>query len=164
MSEPPSTIRPATPDDRDLVTAALYTALAWDPADPIPPMDVVVAHPKIAVYHEGWMRPGDRGVVAEIYGAFVGMAYCRVFDESMGSQGFYDDETPELAVAVHAAFRGRGIGRRLIEALHGMAADAGVERMSLSVAGGNPALRLYERMGYRTVRDTGGDRLMVADL
>ncbi|MCJ7725172.1 MAG: GNAT family N-acetyltransferase [Acidimicrobiia bacterium] len=164
MPETPCTIRRATEDDHELVAATLYTALAWDPEDPIPPMDFVVGHPKIAIYHEGWTRPGDAGAVAEIEGAFVGMAYCRLFDADQGSQGFYDAETPELAVAVHAAFRGRGIGRLLIEDLHRQLAEAGVVRMSLSVAGGNPAARLYERIGYRTVRVTDGDRLMVADL
>lgn len=164
MSEMSLTLRTATSDDHELVRWTLFTALAWDPEDPIPPMDVVVSHPKIAVYHEGWMRPGDAGVVAELDGEFVGMAYCRLFDADQGSQGFYDDETPELAVAVDAVHRGNGTGARLIAALHGKLVEAGVARMSLSVAGGNPARRLYPRLGYRTVKETDGDLLMLIDL
>lgn len=157
-------LRPATPDDREFVELTLFTALAWDPEDPIPPMDVVTSHPKIAVYHEGWMRPGDAGVVAEVDGEFVGMAYCRVFEDGSDSQGFYDAETPELAVGVDAAHRGQGIGEALITKLHEMIAADGVARMSLSVDARNPALRLYERLGYQKVRGTDHDAVMVLTL
>ncbi|MCB2224480.1 MAG: GNAT family N-acetyltransferase [Actinobacteria bacterium] len=159
------TIRPAVTGDLDLVRWALYTALAWDPEDPIPPFEAVVDHPKIAVYHAGWMRPGDAGVVAEVDGEAVGMAYCRLFPDGGDSQGFVDEETPELAVAVRAEHRDRGIGGRLITALFEMLAAAGVRRMSLSVSAGNPAERLYRRLGFRTEREEeGGDLVMVADL
>lgn len=164
MSTASVDIRPATAEDIEGVEWTLYTALAWDPEDPIPPMDVVISHPKIAVYHEGWMRPGDDGVVAEAEGRRVGMAYCRLFEESGDSQGFYDAETPELAVAVDHGHRGSGIGEALIRALHGRLVAAGVERMSLSVSIGNPAVRLYERLGYREVSRHDDGILMVADL
>jgi len=164
MSDGALTIRPATPDDYEHVVWTLFTALAWDPKDPIPPMEVVVAHPKIAGYHQGWMRPGDDGVVAEVDGAFVGMAYCRRFPDGGDSQGFYDPDTPELAVGVDAAHRGGGIGEGLIVALSERLAAAGVARISLSVAAANPALHLYERLGYRSVRRSDDDLVMVVEL
>ena len=160
----PVTYRPATDDDRPLADRTLYLALSWDPEDPIPPMDVVVSHPKIAVYVEGWMRPGDAGFVAEKDGAFVGMAFCRRFDDGTDAQGFYDSETPELAVGVEHAFRGQGVGGQLITLLSDVLAASGVERMSLSVATANPALALYRRLGYREVRGGEDDLVMVVDL
>ncbi len=162
MHEPAIT-RPAGPDDLPLVRRTLYTTLAWDPAGPILPFEVAVDHPKIEVYHVGWMRPGDAGVVAEVDGEFVGMAYCRLFEDGEGSQGFYDAETPELAVAIEAGFRGRGIGERLIVELSEEIRSGGAERMSLSVSRGNPAIHLYLRLGYREVSQGKGGILMVAE-
>lgn len=163
MHEPVIT-RPAVPEDLSLVRRTLHTALAWNPADPIPPFEVVVDHPGIEVYHIGWMRLGDAGVVAEVNGEFVGMAYCRLFEDGGGSQGFYDAGTPELAVAVEAESRGRGIGERLIVELSDVVRAGGAERMSLSVSQGNPAIRLYLQLGYREVSEHDGNILMVADL
>ncbi|MCP5113656.1 MAG: GNAT family N-acetyltransferase, partial [bacterium] len=97
-------------------------------------------------------------------GGFVGMAYCRHFDDGDGAQGFVDADTPELAVGVEPDFRGRGVGRELIQKLHEATSTAGVERMSLSVGAGNPALRLYERLGYREVRRHGDGIVMSIDL
>ncbi len=160
----PAITRPATPDDLPLVRRTVYTALAWDPAGPVLPFEVMVDHPKIDVYHVGWMRPGDVGVVAEVDGEFVGMAYCRLFEDGGGSQGFYDAGTPELAVAIEAGFRGRGIGERLIVELSEAIRAGGAERMSLSVSRGNPAIHLYSRLGYREVSQDGEGILMVVDL
>jgi ribosomal protein S18 acetylase RimI-like enzyme len=158
-------LRDASSDDSMLVKKTLYTALSWNPEAPIPPFEDVVAHPKIAVYHEAWMREGDDGVVAETDdGVFVGMSFCRLFSDGEDAQGFVDEMTPELAVGVEAQFRGLGVGHRLLERLHESRGAAGVQRMSLSVDADNPAVRLYERLGYAEERRHGDGIVMVADL
>jgi ribosomal protein S18 acetylase RimI-like enzyme len=110
------------------------------------------------------MRPGDAGVVAEIDGTAIGMAYCRRFAAEAGSQGFVDAATPELAVGVDSAHRGGGIGGQLIRALAASLDSRGVPRMSLSVNAPNPAMRLYERLGFDVVRRHDDGVVMVATL
>jgi ribosomal protein S18 acetylase RimI-like enzyme len=165
MGEGPFVLRPASNDDLMLVKKTLYTALSWNPDDPIPPFEVVVDHPKIAVYYDGWMRHGDDGVVAESDdGVFVGMAFCRLFPDGEDAQGFVDANTPELAVGVEAKFRGQGVGQRLMERLHESRMAAGVERMSLSVDVNNRAVHLYEHLGYSEERRHGDGIVMIAIL
>ena len=155
--------RAATDADLPLVQQTLYLALSWDPDDPIPPFEPVVNHPQIAMYHADWMRPGDAGVVAEVEGEFAGMSYYRIFTDDNHGQGYMDPQTPELAIAVVALHRGQGIGQRLMEDLAGVARAAGIPRISLSVSPGNPARRLYERLGYRDASDDDPE-LMVKQL
>ena len=158
----PVAFRPATAADLPFVQETLYLALAWDPDDPIPPIEPVINHPEIVKYHADWGRAGDAGVVAESDGDFVGMAYYRYFPEDDPGQGFVDPDTPELAIAVREGHRGRGIGSRLLDAIHRVARQAGASRMSLSVSDGNRAARLYERAGYALV--PGRDEVMLLEL
>lgn len=165
MTGLPIGLRPAAQEDLDLVKRTLYAALSWDPDDPIPEFETVVRHPDIAIYHEGWMRRGDDGVVAELEsGEFVGMAYCRQFEESEPAQAFLDPTIPELAVGVKPPYRRQGVGTQLVERLHRSRASSGVQRMSLSVNAGNPAIRLYQQLGYREVRRHGDAIVMVVHL
>lgn len=59
-------------------------------------------------------------------------------------------ETAEIAnVAVATPFRGRGIGRAILERMHYAAKTLGVERCLLEVRVSNaPAIALYEKCGY----------------
>ena len=154
-------LRPATSQDLDLVKRTLYLALAWDPDDPIPPLEQVVDHPEIAIYHTEWMRPGDAGVVAEVAGAFAGMAYYRLFPPERHGQGYLDPETPELAIAVVPEMRGQGLGSRLLDSLTAEAVRSGVARISLSVSAGNPARRLYQRHGYLPASEENPELLVL---
>jgi ribosomal protein S18 acetylase RimI-like enzyme len=154
-------LRQARADDVDHVKWALFEAVAWNPERQLPPFELTIEHPELARYHRGWGRPGDLGVVATDGNDVVGVALCRLFTAEDHGHGYVDDATPELAVAVADRCRGSGLGTRLMEALAEAARAAGVTRLSLSVDDGNPAVRLYERLGYEEIsRDEGGIRMI----
>ena len=63
----------------------------------------------------------------------------------------FDHNLVDLTVAVHPDWQGRGVGRRLFEALFAAAYGLSpkVERIELAVREGNvSAVRLYERLGF----------------
>ena len=93
--------------------------------------------------------PDDRAVVAEAGGEVVGACWVRTTNE----YGHIDDETPSFSISLYKPYRGRGIGTAMMHALLGELREAGYTRASLSVQKENPALRLYERMGFRIVGD-----------
>jgi ribosomal protein S18 acetylase RimI-like enzyme len=157
-------LRPATSDDLELLKRALFEAVSWNPERELPPYEFVIAHPELARYHEGWGRKGDLGVIAERDGEAVGASLCRLFTAEDHGQGYVDDETPELAVAVWDGHRGEGIGTKLMGAIEDAAREAGFSQVSLSVDGDNPARRLYERLGYETLTVEDGDVRMLKRL
>jgi ribosomal protein S18 acetylase RimI-like enzyme len=55
-----------------------------------------------------------------------------------------------LSVCTHPAARGQGVARKLMEESERIARDRGFTRMHLTVHASNaPAIRLYERLGWR---------------
>ncbi len=146
--------------DVDIVKWVLYLAVSWNDDPNLAEMDVVVQHPEVARYHDGWGRRGDLGVKALSGNQIVGAAFARLFTESNHGYGYIDDETPELGIGVARSMRGRGIGRLLMAALAREARAAGFAQLSLSVNNPNPARQLYEALGYTTVHDDGATSVM----
>jgi ribosomal protein S18 acetylase RimI-like enzyme len=70
-----------------------------------------------------------------------------------------DAETPELSLAVWPGHRGKGIGTRLLKAT--LAEATPYSGVSLSVSSINPAVHLYDRMGFERVLVQGSNLLMV---
>ena len=141
-------IRELESADADFLGVMLYEAVYWDPAKERLPAEFVLAHPQLTIFHLGWGRPGDTGLVAEVDDHPVGVVWYRLFTEEEHGEGFVDETTPELAVSVADGHRGEGIGGALMEAIHDRARADGLERISLSVDADNPAKRLYARLGY----------------
>ncbi len=160
----PVQIRDLVPDELSFLGEMLYAALAWRPDAELPPLDVVLAHPEALIYHDGWGRAGDVALVAEADGRKIGAVWYRFFTEAEHGHGYIDDETPELAIAVVDGFRGRGIGRRLLEAIHERAQQDGLERIALSVEPDNPAKRLYASLGYVDFEPGDGHGRMILEL
>lgn len=132
----------------------------WRPGAPVRSLAEITGHPAIAHYVEGWPQPGDAGVVAEDTGA----AWWRYFTADDPSFGFVDASVPEMSIAVVAHARGQGIGGALITALLELARAEGIATLSLSVEPDNPAVRLYERVGFRVLRSGGGSLTMLCPL
>jgi ribosomal protein S18 acetylase RimI-like enzyme len=108
--------------------------------------------PYLAKYAKGWGRTGDLGVGAfeQGNGEAVGAAWLRLLIGADRGDGYINDETPELAVGVIPAHRGRGAGTELLRLLMD-AARPRVPGITLTVRSGNPAIRLYERFGFRVL-------------
>ena len=81
----------------------------------------------------------------------------------LAGRGAHSDEFMVDTVAVSEASRGLGLGTALMERAEGRAREMGKRKMTLQVIGENEgATRLYERLGYRTVRTQGGFLVQLA--
>jgi ribosomal protein S18 acetylase RimI-like enzyme len=65
-------------------------------------------------------------------------------------------------IALLPEYRGAGIGSRIIQELMAEAAEKGLP-LCLHVDKANPALRLYQRLGFAIVKDTGTHFEMIWD-
>ena len=167
-------IRPLIDNDLPFMRRMLDAAAFWRPPPPsllgrlrqraLRPVLRFLVRRYLALYHAGWGRPGDLGLVAEIDGTPVGAVWYRSFTEASHGDGYIDERTPELAIAVVEGFRGRGIGRALLEAIADAARQRGVERIGLSSEHDNPARRLYGSVGYRELEPDDNHGRMVLDL
>jgi len=157
-------IRDLRPDEVPFLREMLYAALAWRPGVELPPREWVLEHPQVEPFHRGWGREGDTALVAEEDDVSIGLVWYRFFTHDDHGEGYVDEETPELAIAVVDGHRGRGVGRRLMETIHARAREQGVARISLSVDADNPARRLYERLGYVSFPPGNEDGLLLLEL
>jgi GNAT superfamily N-acetyltransferase len=126
----------------------------WRPGAPPASAEELAANPHHARYIEGWGRAGDVGVIAEEDGRPVGAAWYRTFTAGEPGYGFLDEGTPEISIAVEPDHRRHGVGATLLRALCRRAKRDGLVALSLSVERDNPALRLYERIGFVEVEGT----------
>jgi GNAT superfamily N-acetyltransferase len=142
----------------------LYAALMWRPDAERYPPEFVLAHPEVVRYHQGWGREGDVALIGDDEGILVGAVWYRLFTDDDHGEGYVDDVTPELAIAVVDGRRGEGIGAALIGAAVEHARADGFARLSLSVDADNPAKRLYARVGWAEYESNDGLGRMVFEL
>lgn len=158
-----TTLRPARADDATFIAEMVAEAVSWDrPAGSAPPAVADIREePRVADYFDDWQRAGDDGFVAEVDGRPVGACWYRWFTGDRPGYGFLGEEVPGLGLAVRDGFRGQGIGTSLLGATIDLARESGAAALSLSVADGNGARRLYERAGFRPLElDEGGSWTM----
>ena len=103
-----------------------------------------------------WVRerlgvPEWAGFVAEVEHDLIGFAICK--DMNDDTRGFVFPQANEtvhlLYLAVDEAFRGHGVARSLLAECEKQALAWGRSGLLLDVANDNPALRIYERFGFR---------------
>ncbi|MCA9032060.1 MAG: GNAT family N-acetyltransferase, partial [Planctomycetaceae bacterium] len=71
----------------------------------------------------------------------------------------WDDQIRIIDIALLPTSRGQGIGGEIMQSILAEATSAG-KAVTIHVEGNNPAQRLYKRLGFKKVDDTGVYHLM----
>jgi len=155
-------LRPLTPDDLDFLLEMVVETINWKPGRTAN-LAEVLADERMERYVKDWGRAGDGGIIAELDDQLVGAVWWRYHSAAEPAYGYVADDVPEIAIALAPAARGKGMGRKLIQAAK---AELGktVSRISLSVEADNFARSLYESAGFVAVEQTDNDITMVCEL
>lgn len=81
----------------------------------------------------------------------------------MNDYGHIDDDTPSLAISLYKDYRGKGIGTALMCAIIDTYAEKGYKRLSLAVQKANYAVKMYEKVGFKTVSENDEEYIMMVD-
>lgn len=167
MSEsllPEYEIRDLRSDEYPLLKDFLYEAI-FVPADfeGEVPRSIIFDDPMCkASFEDFGSREDDIALVATIDDNPIGACWVRTTNE----YGHIDDRTPSFSISLYEPYRGNGIGTALMTAMLEELRRRGFGRASLSVQKENPAVRLYQRLGFEIIGD-GADEtewLMLKDL
>ena len=137
-------IQEMTAKDYPLLEDFLYHAIYIPPGEEVPDRKIIFT-PEIYVYIKDFGNESDCGAVARKDGKTIGMAWTRIIP----AYGNIDKHTPELAISILPEYRGQNIGSMLMLHLFDLLSERGYKRTSLSVQKNNPAVRFYERLGYK---------------
>jgi ribosomal protein S18 acetylase RimI-like enzyme len=146
-------IRPVIPDDIPFLWDVLYFA-AHMSEDGATSSKAARHDPHLNIYVKEWGRCGDCGMIAYDPQSQrkLGAAWIRFLTDDSSHYGYYDDRTPELAIAVLPEVTGQGVGSALLSHLiETVGAEA--PAIVLTVRSDNPAKNLYERFGFVVVEE-----------
>jgi len=140
-SERSLTIRPAQPDDVDLLLELIHELAVYEKA----PQEAVATAELLHQALFGESRTAE-AVLAEWYGEPAGLAlFFHNFSTWLGKPGLYLED-----LFVRENMRGKGIGQALLLHLAGIARDRGCGRMEWSVLDWNtPAIDFYKALGAK---------------
>ncbi|OAV74546.1 putative acetyltransferase [Bacteroidales bacterium Barb7] len=109
-------------------------------------------------------KKDDYCLVADLNGEIVGAVWVRILSGEIKGYGNIDDQTPEFAISLFKAYRNRGIGTLLMEKMIEQLKEKGYNQTSLSVDKTNYAVKMYEKLGFETVKENEHDYMMILQL
>ena len=142
----PAQIRPYDADDEEGVDALLRAGLAEKAvfaAQVDPPEDEGYVEHEMRLHRLSLANDPENWIVAAVEGDTAGVVRMRFLQDQHGPYA----TVREIFVA--PGYRGRGIGRGLLEAAINRARESVATRLFVKDLKNYPALRLFERRGFR---------------
>ena len=153
-------IRQIKENEYQVLKDFLYEAIFIPEGVEAPPKDIV-ERPELRIYYEDFGKGrGDHAIVAKEDGRIVGAVWTRI----MNDYGHVDDDTPSFAISLYKDCRGKGTGTSLMKAMLDLLRQEGYKRASLAVQKANYAVRMYEKVGFRTISENDEEYIMVCVL
>jgi len=148
--------------DQVFLWEMLYQAIYIQENETAPDRDIL-NDPKIAVYAENWGRANDVGLLAisdEANDKPIGAAWLRLLTGKRKGFGYINDTTPELSIALLPEYRRQGIGTKLLKQLLQLT-DPVFDQICLSVDRRNPAISIYQQLGFTQYARNGHSLTMI---
>ena len=153
-------LRELRKDETGLLKDFLYEAI-FVPEGVEAPDRSIIERPELALYYKDFgSGPADNCIVAEADGKVVGAVWTRI----MKDYGFVDDETPSFAISLYKEYRGKGIGTMMMRQMLQLLKTQGYKKASLAVQKENYAVKMYEKAGFKTVKENDEEFIMVCEL
>ena len=154
------TLREIKENEYDILGDFLYEAI-FIPEGVQPPARDIIEQPELKIYYEGFgTRRADHCIVADDNGRVVGAVWTRI----MNDYGHVDDDTPSFAISLYKEYRGKGIGTKMMEQMLGLLKSKGYKKASLAVQKANYAVRMYEKVGFKTIDENSEEFIMVCEI
>ena len=138
-------ISPLVQTDLPFMREMLYQSIFVRPLLP----RSIIDEPEFRHYVADWGQLHDVGFIAtDVNDTPIGVVWVRLLTHEDPGWGYVADDTPEVStLAVLPEWRGQGVGTALMRALLDHA-DVRYRQVSLSCDPDNPAMHLYQRLGF----------------
>ena len=144
----------------ELLKDFLYEAI-FIPEGVKPPAREIIEQPELKLYYENFgTEKADQCIVADDNSKVIGAVWTRIMDD----YGHVDDNTPSFAISLYKEYRGQGIGTRMMREMLALLKEKGYKQASLAVQKANYAVRMYEKVGFKTVDENEEEYIMVCEL
>ena len=154
------TIRPLREEETHLLRDFLYEAI-YIPEGVEPPTKEVIDIPELKIYIENFGKnQDDYCLVAETGNKVIGAVWARI----MNDYGHIDNNTPSLSISLYREYRNKGIGTSLMKEMLKLLRDKGYHQVSLSVKKANYATKMYLKLGFKIIRETDEEFIMVKNM
>ena len=152
-------LRELAKNETELLESFLYEAI-FIPEGVNPPDKSIIEQPELKIYYEDFgAGKADHCIVADDDGRVIGAVWTWI----MNDYGHVDDDTPSFAISLYKEYRGRGIGTRLMKEMLTLLKEKGYKQASLAVQKANYAVRMYEKVGFRTIDENDEEYIMVCE-
>lgn len=153
-------LRELRDNEIELLGDFLYEAI-FIPEGVEPPAREIIEQPELKLYYEDFgTGRADYCIVADDGGRVIGAVWTRI----MNDYGHVDDDTPSFAISLYKEYRGQGIGTRMMKEMLALLKEKGYKQASLAVQKANYAVRMYEKVGFKTANENGEEYIMVCEL
>lgn len=153
-------IREMKPEEYKLLDDFLYEAIFIPEGEERPPRSII-ENADLQVYIRDFgSNKDDHAIIAEYNNEIVGACWTRI----MNDYGHVDDETPSFAISLYKEYRGKGIGTKLMKSMLSLLKEKGYKKASLSVQKENYAANMYKKVGFKTIKETDEEYIMVYKL
>lgn len=125
----------------------------------------IIKTPEINIFISNFGKlPDDYCLVADMDGEIIGAVWVRILSGRIKGYGNIDNETPEFAISLFGEYRNKGYGTQMMKKMIEYLKEKGYKQTSLSVDKNNYAVRMYQNLGFKIIKENEHDYLMLLKL